>query len=64
MQQVFNTDPTEPHVPEELLRFLQTKFPLAGFRNVRSEKQLDRYQGAIDVVEILEVMFQRQTNQG
>lgn len=62
MQQVFQTDPKEPHVPEEIIRFLQTKFPLAAFKNCRSEQELHRYQGAQEVIDFLQALHTIQTS--
>jgi hypothetical protein len=64
MEQIFNSDPTEPQVTEEFLQFLQRKFPLEGFKNVRTEQHLYRYQGAQDVIDFLQGVRARQQNEG
>lgn len=46
--------PQCPPVTDELLRFLRSKFPLEGFLNVKNEGELKTYQGAIDVITVLE----------
>lgn len=61
MDQIFQTDQSVPQVSEELLRFLKTKFPLEGFKNVRGIEQLYRYQGAQDVIDFLTVAAQQQS---
>jgi hypothetical protein len=60
MNQIFQND-QDPQVSEELLRFLQTKFPLAGFKNVKGIEQLYRYQGAQDVIDVLTAAALRQS---
>ncbi|ESZ33858.1 hypothetical protein X733_13760 [Mesorhizobium sp. L2C067A000] len=60
MNQIFQYD-QDPQVSEELLRFLRTKFPLEGFKNVRGIEQLYRYQGAQDVIDVLHAAAIRQS---
>lgn len=64
MQQIFSSDPLEPLISEEVIKFLQSKFPLEGFRNVRSFEQLQRYQGALDVIDLLKATHARQNREG
>jgi hypothetical protein len=61
MNQIFHDDESEPQVTEELLRFLKTKFPLEGFKNVRGIEQLYTYQGSQEVIDLLTGVYLRQT---
>lgn len=62
MDQIFSDTNSEPEVPLVLLKYIQDQFPLEAFKNVSSERELYRYQGAQDVIDFLQVLYERQNN--
>jgi hypothetical protein len=49
-----------PHVTLDLLRHLFEKFPLEAFKACRNEGDLRRLQGAHDVIDWLDTVYQLQ----
>jgi len=60
MTQVFPSDASYPSVTPQLIEHLCNKYPLEGFKNIRSEGELKTYQGAQEVIDYLKTLLARQ----
>ncbi len=62
MQQIFSDTKGEPLVTSELIEYLREKFPLEAFKDVSGERELYIYQGAQNVIDELQVVYDRQND--
>lgn len=54
--------PPEPPISPALLTFLRHAFPLEGFKNCGDLNSLFTYRGAHEVIDLLQVLHDRQQN--
>lgn len=53
-------DPHEPPVPLAILTYLKKTYPLEGFKNCKDLRELDTYRGTQEVIDLLQVAYDRQ----